>query len=289
MHQPSDNLVFHLGALGDWVLTYPLLRSLSGSTAAITHWSKAQLAAKMIDGVQPVDIEMREFSRLFADGGPAAMGPATEQMLADANTVISFISNGEDPWAQNIRRLCPSARLAFVTPRPPDDFDDHITRWHATQLEAQGFDRVISDTPIADTRDGPVVIHPGSGGKHKTWPIERFAAVAKTLRAAGRRVDLIAGEAEVDLWPDMKGCRVVPDLMQLYDTLAAASLYIGNDSGPTHLAAALGVSTIALFGPTSPTVWSPVGPRVRIIAPPKPAAMDWLDVETVVKTASAMP
>ena len=64
--------------------------------------------------------------------------------------------------------------------------------------------------------------------------------------------------------------------------------FVGCDTGPTHLAAQLGVPTIALFGPTDPAVWAPVGPRVRVIAPERSCGMEWLDAEPVAKAAREM-
>jgi heptosyltransferase-3 len=64
---------------------------------------------------------------------------------------------------------------------------------------------------------------------------------------------------------DLPGARRFDDLYELARWLAAASLYIGNDSGITHLAAAAGAPVIAIFGPTDPALWAPRGPRVRVI------------------------
>ena len=64
--------------------------------------------------------------------------------------------------------------------------------------------------------------------------------------------------------------------------LQGGSRYVGNDAGPTHLAAQLGLRALARFGPTSPNRWSPVGPQVTVLAPPDgPGTMDWLDLERV--------
>jgi len=67
------------------------------------------------------------------------------------------------------------------------------------------------------------------------------------------------------------------------EDIAHAAVFLGNDSGPTHLAAQLGVATVALFGPTDPRRWAPVGPRVTILKPDAPADMDWLGVDGAVE------
>lgn len=86
---------------------------------------------------------------------------------------------------------------------------------------------------------------------------------------------------------------VIPaSLFDLAELVRSASLYIGHDTGPTHLAAQLGVPTLALFGPTDASIWRPVGPLARIIAPPRehllPADMSWLEVDQVVQAAISM-
>jgi ADP-heptose:LPS heptosyltransferase len=89
-----------------------------------------------------------------------------------------------------------------------------------------------------------VLVHPGSGNARKNWP--HFA----------------------ELLARLSGSRAIPQslsLLELLGEIARARLFIGNDSGITHLAAYIGCPTIALFGPTDPRVWGPIGRRVRVI------------------------
>jgi len=64
--------------------------------------------------------------------------------------------------------------------------------------------------------------------------------------------------------PPLQGAVRIDDLYELACWLARARLYIGNDSGATHLAAAMGTPVLALFGPSNPDVWAPRGPHVRV-------------------------
>ena len=77
------------------------------------------------------------------------------------------------------------------------------------------------------------------------------------------------------------GGRFLFSLDELAGVVRAARVFVGCDSGPTHLAAQMGVSTAALFGPTDPGTWGPVGARVRLIAPAARAPMAWLVVAGV--------
>ncbi len=290
-------LVVHQGALGDWIVTLPLLRALSvgdetNPTVAVTQWSKAQLAAQLVPGVQAMDIEQREFTRLFSPQGPAAMGPFFEEMLASASLVVSFVSDGQDAWADNVRRLAPDAQHLFAFPRPPVDWTDTVHAWHRRELAEQGFVLPASMEVGAVTQEGPVVIHPGSGGREKRWPAERYMMLADALVRQGHDVVAVLGETELSRWPTQrlnqwndhlraKTCKTLDELTAI---LRGASLVIGNDSGPTHLAAQMGLTTLALFGPTDPRVWRPIGPQVRVVAPPNGTLTDdmtWLSLEEV--------
>lgn len=103
------------------------------------------------------------------------------------------------------------------------------------------------------------VIHPFSGSPRKNWPLENFRALAAGLEPS-MPVRWCAGPSD----PPLEGAARFDDLYALACWLATASLYAGNDSGITHLAAAVGTPVLALFGPTDPDVWAPRGPNVRV-------------------------
>lgn len=102
------------------------------------------------------------------------------------------------------------------------------------------------------------VIQPFSGSVRKNWPLERFRELAARL---GMPVRWCAGPEEV-----LDGAERFDDLYDLACWLASARLYIGNDSGITHLAAAVGTPVVAIFGPTDPQVWAPRGKRVAVVS-----------------------
>ena len=102
-----------------------------------------------------------------------------------------------------------------------------------------------------------VVIHPFSGSPRKNWPLSCFEALAGDLSC---EVEWIAGPEE-----ELPESHRRDNLLELAAWIRGARLYIGNDSGITHLAAATGVSTVALFGPTDPRVWAPRGENVTVL------------------------
>jgi heptosyltransferase-2 len=117
--------------------------------------------------------------------------------------------------------------------------------------------------------DAFLAVHPGSGSRAKNWPLERFTETASRL-SPERPWLLVAGpaEEELDAPPGARLARNLP-LRTLGALLARAGLFLGNDSGISHLAAACGTRTLALFGPTDPAQWAPVGPAVRTLRAPR--------------------
>ncbi len=291
-------LLFHQAALGDFVLTLPLVRSLAaaGPVTVVAPWSRGRLAAALIQGVEAMDIEMFEFTRLHAVGGPRAVSPAVGELFDAATRIVSFVSDGHDAWAANVRRLVPRAELVCLSTRPPAGWAGHVADWHRAALALRGVE--VTDVPVRVTRNpgGPVVVHPGSGGVAKCWPAERYEAVLDVLQQEGRSVRAMYGEAEADRWSaerlarwrdryDATGCATLEALLE---QLLPAAAYLGNDAGPTHLAAQLGLPTVALFGPTDPRLWAPRGPAVTVLAPPTPTATTWLSVPTVMEAMTKL-
>jgi hypothetical protein len=121
--------------------------------------------------------------------------------------------------------------------------------------------------------DGLVAVHPGSGSPNKCADPRLYAGVIKWMWDRGGQAVMIEGPADGEAVSAVTGLlsqRQVPILRnEGLDILAAvlvqASLFVGNDSGVTHLAASVGTPTVALFGPTDPTRWAPIGPAVQVL------------------------
>ncbi|MDD4890657.1 MAG: glycosyltransferase family 9 protein, partial [Phycisphaerae bacterium] len=112
----------------------------------------------------------------------------------------------------------------------------------------------------------------GSGGRAKCWPADSFAELARRMRPQCQPVFVLGpteyermGSAVIDGLLDEFAVVQPASLDHLLYDISSTDVYVGNDSGPTHLAAAMGVPTIALFGPTNPAIWGPRGARVSII------------------------
>lgn len=144
-------------------------------------------------------------------------------------------------------------RCTFLSALPTDDWKGHATDFFLNQLGAP-MGLIPRIRVAAGQKRNSVVIHPFSGSARKNWPFENFRRVARGVHAD---VEWLAGPNE-----ELAGAHRFSDLLELANWMAGATLYVGNDSGVSHLAGAIGLPTIALFRCTDPLVWGPRGPNV---------------------------
>lgn len=145
-----------------------------------------------------------------------------------------------------------------------------------------------SGSPRPDPVDGPLaVVHPGSGGRNKRWPAERFLALVDVLAGRGVAGLLVTGPAEEDgdwegrLLPAGWRLLKTPSLPELAGRLSSCLLYLGNDSGVTHLAAAAGALTVALYLDENLPAWRPFG-RATVLHAPDAASISYEEVRAAV-------
>jgi heptosyltransferase III len=287
-------LIFHQAALGDFIVTWPLAVALGRIFAQsrisyITHASKGQLASRIL-GVESIDAEQNW--HLLHTENPNLPDP-TRKTLDAAQMILSFVSTPGDTWTQNITRFAPEAKLIHLKTKPLDDtpildpelpptLQNHVTAALVSQLSAwpmiqSGVCQILRSVtqrglPIGRSPDGSLVIHPGAGKPDKCWPIDRFIRLAEHLKKKHIPTRFLLGEVELEKWPPetiekisaAAEIRKPATFLDLLNELAHASIFLGNDSGPAHLAGISGVPTLSLFG-TSPDRWKPIGPKVQII------------------------
>jgi heptosyltransferase-3 len=277
--------VVRSGGLGDTLLTLPVVRTLAQDpsgpavTLAGSAWAEAVLPL-LARPLRLLRFDGPEFTSLFLAG--ASSDPTGAFARAHAAVVFSAARN--DVLAENARRLCPgpvvvwpaapvegvhAARhyLRAVIEDPPDPVPLPSIRpapdrlaWAGRWMEAE-FGR----------GPAPLAVHPGSGGHHKCWSSDHFASVAAAVE---RPVLLVEGPADAEavasvksLLPEGLPVAAAPGmpLPALAALLCRCYALVGNDSGVSHLAGMLGVRTVAVFGPTDPAVWRPLGPNVSAI------------------------
>jgi ADP-heptose:LPS heptosyltransferase len=299
-------VAWHLGALGDLVLAVPALHALrrgAGPGARVEALAAAGRGEMLVRGGAAhaaADGTRADLAPLFVEGGRPP-GWLADRLGPDALVALFF--GGADVLTRNLAPF--AGRVMAIAPRPPGDAAVHCADFLLAEAARSGPSKPFPASarlPLARPRlrVSPadrhaarrilgaagieagcrfLALHPGSGGRAKRWPEERFLALAARARAAlGLAPLLVTGPVERDLAPDLggraraAGAAVIeaPPLPALAAILSLAAAYAGNDSGPTHMAAAVGAPTLALFGPSDPRVFaprprSPRGAAVRVI------------------------
>ncbi|MGH9656556.1 MAG: glycosyltransferase family 9 protein, partial [Bryobacteraceae bacterium] len=183
--------------------------------------------------------------------GDIPMPAGFAQKLGRFDSIVSWYGANNDDF----RRAVPGE---FHCALPPEDDPRHAVDFFAAQVGAPSglVPRIRS---FKSERRNEIVIHPFSGSAKKNWPLEDFRELARRLPLP---VEWCAGERFR-----------FNDLGEVASWLAGARLYIGNDTGITHLAAAQGVQTIAIFTASDPQRWAPRGENVMVLRNPSVAAV----------------
>jgi heptosyltransferase III len=295
-------LVVRGGAIGDFILTLPALKALRDAyphaqIEILGYEHIAALAENRFYAQAVRSIEYAPLSSFFARNSelPAELA----NYFASFDLTISYLYDPDRIFENNLRRcgvenlLCGPARIVQTA--------DHAARQLVQPMEELGI-RVVDLTekvfPSVDDRQfareflqnlqQPILaIHPGSGSTEKNWPLEnwielfsRSGGVSLVKNKDPQRGKLsslvvISGEAEKAeteaLERALKNRRVRFARNLPLTHLAAVlerSIFIGHDSGISHLAAAAGANCVLLFGPTDPNVWAPRNKNVRVLRAP---------------------
>jgi ADP-heptose:LPS heptosyltransferase len=290
--------VLRPGALGDALATLPVLESLAAArpgAGVMAIGSPAfRLAAECGLAAGWVSFDDARLVGLFAEGG-------TCELFAGCVLCIHYGRRPDPQLEANLTRS--GARRAVFWPCQPAS-TTHIVDHLLGALDVAGVPAATRVPRLPPQRcwldagrafleanglpSDFVAVHPGSGGRAKRWPASRFAALAEQL---GGPVVWLLGPAEAEdegLRELGERAGAVADglpLPTLAGLLASCRVYVGNDSGVSHLAAAVGAPTVALFGATDPRLWAPRGPRVAVLDGWKDGGLDTLTADRVVAAA----
>jgi hypothetical protein len=300
-------LVIRPGAIGDTLLTFPVLKTLREfyDAACITLVGNAQvLPLAIASGVveQAFDFQDIQWSELFSSQGVRTSSLC--ELLVQTDYAICWMRDPVGLVEHNLKTM--GVKLVIIAPgRPPVGEHTHIIDYLAQSIGLPSLTPQFLSTPVGARVDerslgGPlwlpapgghdrcsdfptttfepfVAIHSGSGAAEKCWPVSRFAEIIKHLWKQNQPVLLLSGPADTERLegilkllspspaPDMFKILTSAPLLEVAEYLQQCKCYLGNDSGITHLAAMLGVPTVAIFGPTDPLVWRPIGPSVKVI------------------------
>lgn len=290
-------LAIHPGALGDVLLAVPALRAFAAAgeepvtVAAQPHVGAALTALGLVAGAVP--FEALRLDALFVDD------PASVPRLPRVARVVSWFG-ARDPVY--VRRLHECIPRAIVAPSTADGLVwKHLL---ATLGNRPGEWRAAIDVP-ARLRDAgaallgeagwdgaaPLVIaHPGASGAAKRWPAEAFATVLEAASSAGARIALQAGPLDADPVAELAARLATPPLVLRSPTLSAlggaltrATAFIGNDSGVSHLAAAVGAASVIVAAPQN-AAWASWSESAMTVA----VALDRTRADEVIAVREAL-
>lgn len=281
-------LLIRGGAIGDFILTLPALRLLregfpDSRIEIIGYRHIAELARGRF---YADDIRSIEFAPMAGFFNPKAeLDPALAGYFAGFGQVISYLFDPDGFFAQNLQR---AGVKNLLTGNPRIGDHDHAARQLARPLEqlalflddpaARFFPSTHDQAEAKPWTDGRpfVALHPGSGSPRKNWPLTHWVDLLTALVQTGARLLVIGGESDAERLAAIRSqfagrltyAENIP-LCTLGAILSRAQLYIGHDTGISHLAAAAGAPCLLLFGHTDPAVWAPANPAVRVLTAPE--------------------
>jgi heptosyltransferase III len=234
-------LLIRPGAIGDCLLWLPILDHLKADSVEI--WISGPVTPLISGGNRVRSLTSTQLDLL---GLPGVNPP--EPLLGELRRfdhVISWYGANRPEFRAVLESIVP---CSFHPALPPRDWSGPVTDFFAQQVGAP-----MGLTPSLKVQRNELrstaVIHPFSGSHRKNWPLKDFQALSKLLPYP---TEWLAGPEE-----NLPGAHRFERLDEVAGWMAGAKLYIGNDSGITHLASALGLPTLALFGPHSPAIWEP--------------------------------
>jgi len=303
-------LIHHGGSLGDSLLSLPCIMAIKASSSSIHFIGQGDIAeflnkAGYAETFSSAD--RADYTSLYT-----AASERVREFLASFDRAFIFTTLNDSPVAANIGAVVPCTRMIAAV--PPEGAGIHAAVSRLTQLRfplqsapAPGLrisgmhennaQRLLGDAGCVGGRL-LVAVHPGSGGRRKCWPLERYFELIARLATDPRPFFLLfSGPAEEDLKERIDRFVLGRNdavhiaggkLTAAASLLSQCNLFVGNDSGFSHLAAAVNCRVLALFGPTDPAVWKPVGIHVEVVSAGCAVPIDCLSVEPVYRKAASL-
>ncbi len=289
-------LVIHQGALGDFILALPALETLrklfpQAKSVIMGYPRILELAENRFYAEEILSIDQKGMATFFVREGSLDFN--LSQFFKTFDLIVVFGRNGGGTVIGNLEKVC-QGQILPINSFPPWDKKVHLTDHLLKQFAQHGFPASESNPKLhlkdsdrewakdfwkrkgvtLEERTKVIILHPGSGSKRKVWPLDRFLSLAHTLRNhLGSKILIVLGPAEgAEVQKAFEGME--PDsfilgkglmLLQLASVMEECWFFIGNDSGISHMANALGLPTMVIFGPTDERVWSPRGEKTAVI------------------------
>lgn len=286
----SRILVIRGGAIGDFILTLPAIRLLRENfpdchLEILGYKHIASLADGRYYANATRSIEYGPLAGFF--NPRSTLDPELVEYFASFKQVVSYIYDPDGLFESCLRR---AGVKNLITASPKVIDGAHAAHQLAQPLEtlalwledpaAEFFpseeDKAEADKILAGLKNPLVAMHPGSGGEKKNWPLENWIEVQQHLLSDSKTGTLLVIGGESDerqmeqmrfLSPEAVYLEKLP-LPVLGAVLSRCTLFLGHDSGISHLAAAAGARCLLLFGPTDPDVWAPANKGVKVLPAP---------------------
>jgi ADP-heptose:LPS heptosyltransferase len=238
-------LLIRPGGIGDLIISLPALEHLTSEYTEVWVATQNVPLIRFTSHIRSIASTGLDLLELGSDS-------RVLELLRGFDRIVSWYGSSRESFRDAVSAL----PFTFHTALP--DGTCHAVDFYMRQAGGQDGAVPRIDVGFVAKRDF-IAIHPFSGSRAKNWPLERFRAMAATLPYPA---EFCAGPEEP--LEDAVRC---DDLWELACWLASARGYVGNDSGITHLAAAVGLPVTAIFRTTDPAVWAPRGDVTVLLQP----------------------
>ncbi len=291
-------LAIHQGALGDFILALPALETLrkafpEAKSVIMGYPRILELVERRFYADDILSVDQKGMASFFVREG--TLNPGLSQFFNGFDLIVVFGRDADGALIGNLKRICEDRVIHIGSFPPPEGEKVHLTDHLLRQFGRYGFparganpriylkegdrewakDFWKSKGVTLEERSKVVILHPGSGSMKKVWPLDRFLDLARTFHHyLGSKILVVLGPAEgPEVGEAFGGMGSVSpilasglSLLQLASVMEGCRFFAGNDSGISHLAAALGIPTVSIFGPTDQRVWSPRGEKTFVVS-----------------------
>lgn len=289
-------LVIRGGAIGDFILTLPAMALLRNSGAQLEVMSYRRVLGLVHQRFYAEDTRCIEGAELASCFNPrSVISSELQNYFLRFDQIISYLYDPDELFASTLRRLGVRSLLSIspiLHEQSPAalqllgslDSEKPREQFLHCQLQLSEEDHRRAKEVFPESVD--VVIHPGSGSSSKNWPLNYWISVFEHLQASGLRVAFCGGEVEEEIQGRLQSLSRFPLLWNLPLEILAACLqkirlFLGHDSGISHLASVAGTRSLLLFGPTNAKVWAPLHPHTHVLCAPQGNLLELLPEEVL--------
>lgn len=281
---PRRLLILFPGSLGDFLCFLPTLQFIRATSPGceLTVAARGEglaLAQRLPEVARTLSLESGTFAKLFF--ASSLFTTEEEQLFLSADEIFSWFGHAQPEVHAALRSLGVRRVGSFSFFSGQESL--HAVAYYlrcvgGTELLCPSLALGHEDKKWLETywrqrgwaaRSRLLLLHPGSGGKKKRWDAEGFAHIARWWAARNNVQVLIllgpAEEQEAAHWRLLGDVESALSVWQAVALLSRSDLYVGNDSGVSHLAGAVGARGVVIFGPTQPQQWRPLGGALSVL------------------------